>query len=181
MYSENASSADNQQERLQENVNYYLSGFVDGEGSFNVSLRRKNDYAIGWQVVLSFNVSQKDPFILDLLKETLGCGTIKRRKCDGLYSYDVTNYADIFMQVIPFFDKYKIFSITKRKNYLIFKDIALLVKQGKQLTRDGLFEVVSLRESLNEGKGRKRKYTIDDVFPEESSQTIRRTAPDMSL
>jgi len=35
-------SADNQQERVPENIvnlNYYLAGFVDGEGSFTVSVR----------------------------------------------------------------------------------------------------------------------------------------------
>ena len=64
----NASSADNQQERPQEEwlnkipneLGFYLVGFVDGEGSFNVSLRQKPDYQIKWQVVLSFNVSQRD-------------------------------------------------------------------------------------------------------------------------
>ena len=47
----NASGAVNQQERPQEEwlnkipdeLGYYLAGFVDGEGSFNVSLRQKSD------------------------------------------------------------------------------------------------------------------------------------------
>ena len=44
----------------EEQLGYFLAGFVEGEGSFNVSLRRKADYKVNWQVVLSFNVSQKD-------------------------------------------------------------------------------------------------------------------------
>lgn len=63
---ENANNADNQQERLSQLGNY-IAGFVDGEGSFNVSLRKKSDYKIGWQVVLSFNVSQKDPTVLYII------------------------------------------------------------------------------------------------------------------
>jgi len=46
------------------NLGYFLAGFVEGEGSFNVSLRKKTDYKVSWQVVMSFNVSQKDPSIL---------------------------------------------------------------------------------------------------------------------
>ena len=58
------SSADNQQERLK--TGHFLAGFVEGEGSFNISIRRKADYKVSWQVVLSFNVSQRDPSLLYL-------------------------------------------------------------------------------------------------------------------
>ena len=68
-----------------EELGFFLSGFVEGEGSFNVSLRRKADYKVSWQVVMSFNVSQKDPTLLYILKEQLGCGIIKVRKIDNLY------------------------------------------------------------------------------------------------
>ena len=58
----------------------YISGFVDGEGSFNVSLRKKIDYRLGWQPVLSFNVSQREITILALMKRYLKCGIIKKDK-----------------------------------------------------------------------------------------------------
>ena len=172
--SENASGADNQQERLQESydsmIGYYLAGFVDGEGSFNVSLRKRADYRIGWQVVLSFNVSQRDITVLNILKDTLRCGIIKTRKCDGLHSYDVTKPKDIINRVIPYFDKFHFFSPRKQRNYEIFKIISYL--SGKRpLDKKTLLEIVSLREILNQGKGRTRKYSINDVF-EESPETI---------
>lgn len=47
-----------------EALGFFLAGFVEGEGSFNISLRRKADYKVNWQVVMSFNVSQKDPTLL---------------------------------------------------------------------------------------------------------------------
>jgi hypothetical protein len=37
-----------------------LSGFVDGEGSFNASLRKGNGHRLGWQVQLTFNVAQRE-------------------------------------------------------------------------------------------------------------------------
>ena len=61
---------------ISQKIGWYLSGFVDGEGSFNVSLRKKADYKVGWQPVLSFNVSQREKTIqgdsrFDGRKETL--------------------------------------------------------------------------------------------------------------
>ncbi len=84
-------------------LGFFLSGFVEGEGSFNVSLRRKSDYKVGWQVVMSFNVSQKDPTLLRVMQKELDCGIIKVRTIDNLYSFDVTNPQDIIQKVIPFF------------------------------------------------------------------------------
>ncbi len=92
-------------DQIPAHIAWYISGFVDGEGSFNISLRKKEDYKIGWQPVLSFNVSQRERKILDLMKQYFGCGIIKRRK-DGLHSYDVTTPKDLETKIIPFFNQY---------------------------------------------------------------------------
>lgn len=156
-----------------EELGFFLAGFVEGEGSFNVSLRRKVDYKINWQVVMSFNVSQKDPTLLYLLQEELGCGIIKVRKIDNLYSFDSTNPKDIIQKVIPFFQKYPVISVSKQKNFSIFCKIAELMEKGEHRNLVGLRKIVELREEINEGIGRKRKYGIHDVFPtQESSETI---------
>ncbi|TRZ48440.1 hypothetical protein D4Q80_03960 [bacterium] len=153
---------------------WFLAGFVEGEGSFNVSLRKKSDYRLGWQVVLSFNVSQKDKEVLDLLKKELDCGIIKVRKFDGLHSLDITNPSEIIYKVIPYFQKFSLFSSNKRKNFKLFCQIANLMGKGSHRTIDGLKKILTLREELNEGKGRKRKYEYNDVFPvKKSSETIR--------
>jgi hypothetical protein len=154
----------------------YLAGFADGEGSFNVSLRRKNDYRVGWQVVLSFNVSQKDKSVLLLLKEALGCGIIKTRKFDQLHSLDVTSPQDICRKVIPFFKEFSFLSKKSQRNFAIFSKIADKVGKGEHLNKMGLKEILLLRETLNEGKGRTRKYGIEDVIgSKESPETIRQS------
>jgi len=61
------SSRDNQQETLF----YYLVGFVDGEGSFNVSIRKHLDYRIKWKTSLTFNVSQRERRFYLFLRECL--------------------------------------------------------------------------------------------------------------
>jgi hypothetical protein len=146
-------------------LGFFLAGFVEGEGSFNVSLRRKADYKVNWQAVMSFNVSQKDPTILYLLKNELKCGIIKVRKKDGLYSLDITNPKDIIQKVIPYFKKYPMFSNSKTKNFAIFCEIAEYMGKGEHKDKLGLRKILELRERINEGKGRTRKYGIKDVFP----------------
>lgn len=154
----------------------YIAGFVDGEGSFNVSLRKSPDYRLGWQPVLSFNVSQKYVDILLVLKNVFMCGIIKRRKCDGLYSFDVTNPKEIMSKVIPFFEKYQLLSNNKRSSFELFKRIAILMSNKEHLNEKGLLEILEIREALNPGAGRTRKYSILSVFPLQSSQTIRQAS-----
>jgi len=162
---------DNQQERS-EHLFWYLSGFVDGEGSFNVSLRRNPGYKVGWQPVLSFNVSQKEKTVLILMQNCFEGGIIKRRK-DGLHSYDMTNPKMIQEVIIPFFKKYQFFSKSKQENFLIFTKIVRLMSTKDHLTKTGFRKLLNLREKLNIGKGRTRKYTLKNVL--KSSETIRQT------
>lgn len=142
---------------------YYLAGFADGEGSFNVSLKKRSDHTMGWQVILCFNVSQKESYILSQFKKHLNCGKTIQRK-DGLHMYNVNNPLAIKEKVIPFFRKYNFLSETKKKNFSIFCRITDMVFEKKHLTKNGLKEIMSLREKLNEGKGRKRKYEMNDVI-----------------
>src|SRR3990167_4485915 len=86
-------------------IGYYLAGFVDGEGSFNVSFRKRNDYKIPWKISLCFNISQKDKVILALFKQHLKCGTLRGRP-DGVWYYEVNNLTAIGNNVIPFFRKF---------------------------------------------------------------------------
>lgn len=156
---------------IPEHIAWYLSGFSDGEGSFNISLRKKTDYRVGWQPVLSFNVSQREKTVLVLMKHYFNCGIIKRRK-DGLYSFDVTNPQAITGIIIPFFKRHYFLSKEKQKNFLIFCKITNLMAEKHHLQKNGFRKLLNLRERLNVGKGRKRKYTIQDINLE-SSETIR--------
>ncbi len=152
---------------------YYFAGFTDGEGSFNVSLCWREDHKMQWKVTLTFNVSQKESYILAQFKQLLGCGRLQYRK-DGVCYFVVSNPRSLVERVIPFFDRFHFISHTKQKNFRIFKEITKLVMDGKHLTHEGLKEIVALREVLNEGKGRKRKYNQKDVlssFTGKSSET----------
>ena len=146
-----------------QNLGWYLSGFADGEGSFNVSLRQRPDHKLQWQVVLTFNVAQRDVTNLLLLQKHLRCGRLQKRS-DGVHYFVVTNYIDIVEKVLPFFERFPFQSVSKTKNFTLFKQIANIVYSGEHLARKGFMRIVELREKLNEGKGRKRKYEKNDVI-----------------
>lgn len=153
---------------------YYIAGFVDGEGSFNVSLKKRKDYQGQWKITASFNVSQRDRVILALIKNILGCGTLRERS-DGVVYYEVTNIKSLRERIIPFFKRFQFLSANKKRNFSIFKKIVEMMAYNEHLTRDGLRKVLQLREILNEGRGRKRKYQLSDVYKEGSSETIRKS------
>ena len=97
---------------MRSEIGYYLAGFADGEGSFNVSFRKRQDYKSPWKISLCFNVSQKEKVILALFKRYLGCGTLRSRP-DGVWYYEVNNLTPILDTVIPFFKRYSFLSAKK--------------------------------------------------------------------
>ncbi len=142
-------------------VGSYLAGFVDGEGSFVVSLKRRPDHTLGWQIVPTFSVAQRDKTVLALLKRHLGCGRLTRRR-DGVWVYAVSNPRMLAERVVPFFRTFRFLSSSKMKNFRIFaRIVAQLVREPPE-TPEALKELIALREQLNEGAGRKRKYSLDD-------------------
>src|SRR3989344_449431 len=101
---------------------HYIAGFTDGEGSFNVSIKKRNDYAKEWKLSASFNISQKDRVILSWIKNILGCGTLRERK-DGVVYYEVTNITSLKEKIIPFFRRFGFLSARKKTNFSIFSAI----------------------------------------------------------
>ena len=144
-------------------IGWYIAGFVDGEGSFNVSFCRRPDHMIAWKTVLTFNVAQRDKTVLALMKQHLGCGRLQARR-DGVHYYVVSNPQSIEERIIPFFERFSFLSAKTKRNFMLFKKIAHLVFEKKHLTRKGLEEIAHIRELLNEGRGRTRKYTIDQIM-----------------
>ena len=140
---------------------YFLAGFVDGEGSFSVSLQKKPENKTKRRVILTFNVSQRDITVLTQLKKFLGCGRFFTRN-DGVHYFLVQNPSSIQERVIPFFKRFHFLSASKKRNFSIFVQIAELVFSKAHCTPEGLLKVIQLRERLNEGKGRKRKHTLAD-------------------
>ena len=126
---DNASGADNQQERLSvgsisPDVGNFLAGFALGEGSFMIVCRPRVDYRRGWKISAAFNVSQNDIVPLELFREQLGCGTIRKAGNDGWY-LEVSSLRDIRSAVIPFFHRFRLIG-TKATDFELFEEAAAI-------------------------------------------------------
>src|SRR3989337_1632869 len=137
------------------NIGYYLAGFTDGEGSFNVSFRPRDDYKSPWKVSLCFNISQRDPVVLTLFKRHLRCGTMRQRH-DGVWYYEVNNLIPIVENVIPFFERFGFLSAKKKRDFSKFKQLAQVIKAGRHHRREGGEEIFGIRRDMNDGGDRRK-------------------------
>ena len=160
--SDNLLGAGNQQERFcEEQIGHYLAGFADGEGSFNISFRPRNDYRCPWKVSACFNISQKEFEILKVFQSTLGCGTLRSRP-DGVWYYEVNTLREMEKNVIPFFKRFPFLSMKKKRDFNLFIRIVALLSEGKQHSEEGIRSILDLRRSMNNGG--KRKYSEESIL-----------------
>jgi LAGLIDADG endonuclease len=171
------SGADNQQERLTveripSSLGSFLSGFALGEASFMLVCRRRDDYGRKWKVSAAFNVSQRDRAPLELFRDTLGCGSIRKAGNDGWY-WEVNRLSDLAGRILPFFDRFPLVG-TKANDYARFRRAVRLLSQGHLSDTDYL-SILELREQMN--RGGKRRYStariLRDYTPTSSSEEMR--------
>ncbi len=159
-------------------IGHYMAGFADGEGSFNVSFRKRKDYPQPWKVSLCFNVSQKDKVILALFKRHLKCGTMRSRN-DSVWYFEVSNFTSVVENVIPFFRRFSFLSAKKKRDFSKFMLIAEIIGSKRHLTKEGIMEILSIRRDMNDGGVGKRKYSDQEIiqlFAGKSSETTRQTS-----
>jgi hypothetical protein len=172
-YGDNVKGAENQQERL----DGYIAGYVDGEGSFSVTINRNPTSRFKLQLVPELHVSQNGDRreVLDLIQIRLGCGYIKRNgRKDRAMVFVVRNREDLLGKVIPFFEKVPLIS-SKRKEFETFATIVRAMAAGAHLGESGFSELLNLGISMN-GNGRFRHVRWRDLIGHpESPETVRRT------
>lgn len=156
-------------------IGWYIAGFADGEGSFNISFRKRKDYRLPWKVSACFNISQKEERILRFIQNHLGCGTIRSRP-DGIWYYEVNTLEEIAEKIIPFFQRFSFLSQKKQRDFTLFRTIVALLSSGEHLSEKGVRKILSLRREMNDGG--KRKYGEGEILNayRESSETIRQTS-----
>src|SRR2546422_3678327 len=149
---ENATGADNQQERLR--TVGWIVGFVDGEGCFSVTIQKATT-ATGWQVFPEFVVTQgkKSLSALHDLKEFFECGRVfvNRRNDnhkENLYRFCVRSIADLRDKIIPFFQENQL-RTAKRSDFEKFVRVMELIGERKHLNSEGIMEIARIAQTMN--------------------------------
>ena len=160
-HGENVLTADNQQERLDPR---WVSGFVDGEGCFHVSINKVPKMTTGWQVLPEFRIVQhsRDEAILHRLRNFFGCGKVVVNR--GAQKELRIRRLNDLKHVIEVFSENQLQS-KKKNDFEIFRDIINTMARREHLEEKGLASIARMAWRMN--RRVKPRYL-------ESSETLRR-------
>jgi LAGLIDADG endonuclease len=141
----------------------YISGYVDGEGCFTVSISPRAKLVAGWEVRPSFSVSQNGDRaeVLHALQAYFGCGSIRPDRSDRTLKWETRRLEDLLGRVIPHFEQYPLIS-GKRLDYERFAAVCNLMARGAHRSRVGLIRIVDLARVMNPSGT--RRYDAEAVL-----------------
>jgi len=129
----------------------YIIGFIDAEGSFNITISKDNKRLTNYKVVCELHITQNINSIkvLKNIKDYFNCGVIKvDNKKTNTMKYQISSYKDIANIIIPFLDKYPLLT-SKYLNYKTFKEAINLMIDKKHLTLEGMNKIKELASKMN--------------------------------
>lgn len=161
--------ADNQQERstISENQKWFLAGFIDGEGSVCVSIKRHPNGKFGYLIDPEFYIYQHKSrrSILELAVKVFGTGRIYPKVGnEDVLVFTIDARRSLIERVIPFLKKYMLYSC-KNEDYKKFAIIVGALEKKEHWTKDGMVGIIRLAYSMNM-LGKQRKRNIDEVIDE---------------
>jgi LAGLIDADG endonuclease len=141
----------------------YISGYVDGEGCFTVSMSPRAKLAAGWEVRPSFSVSQNGDRaeVIHAIRGYFGCGSIRPDRSDHTLKWETRRLEDLLVRVIPHFELWPLLS-GKRHDFDRFASVCQLMARGAHRHRAGLIRIAILARDMNPSG--KRRYSVDDML-----------------
>jgi len=111
------------------------------------------------QVTPMFSVCQNSlsQGILKDLHRFFGCGRITEVTKDNTVEFQVRKLDDILNKIIPHFEKYPLVT-SKALNFESLKEAALMVKEKRHLTTEGLSIIKDLKFKMNTGRSFEEKF-----------------------
>lgn len=126
---------------------YWISGFTEGDGSFFISISEKtNQVRMFYSIKLN---NREAPLILKIQEYFKGIGSIVHDNYNNLVQYNIASIKNINETIIPQFDTYRFYG-NKLTNYIIWKEILMLVNSKAHLTVEGLDKIRDLKSTLNQ-------------------------------
>ena len=126
----------------------WVSGFVDGEGTFYVGFNKQPEMVLGIQVLPEFRVvqHQRDIKLLHALKDFFKAGVVRRNHEDR-YELRIRNLQHLQEIIIPFFDQYPLLT-QKKFDFIKFKKIISILTAGK-IDKEKILEMIEISSLMN--------------------------------
>lgn len=141
----------------------YVAGFVDGEGSFYISVRKVSDRKQGFRFSLSFSIGNNDKRVLEFCRSKLECGTI-RKVDDKKFLYEVSDFGLLENNIIPFFKRFQFVSIKKRHEFRVFQLILRIFQEGPIDSLQKLRSILHLRTILSRFRISRSNYCDSEIL-----------------
>jgi len=127
----------------------WITGFVDGEGCFHVSINPHSEMTTGYQVLPEFTVVQhkRDVQVLHALKDYFNCGVVRVNHGDRM-AYRVRSIEHLLEIICPFFMDHTL-KTKKNVDFRKFRRILLMMEKGAHLTTEGIEEIRTITEQMN--------------------------------
>jgi len=128
----------------------YISGYVDGEGCFSVSISPRPTLLVGWEVRPSLSVSQNADRseVLLLIQRYFGCGTLRPDRSDRTLKWEVRSLRLLIERVVPHFEHHPLLS-GKQRDFELFAEICRRMAVGDHRSADGLRGIVTSASQMN--------------------------------
>src|SRR5271154_279095 len=126
----------------------YLAGFTLSDGSFIVAFNHniKGKLPIRPQPIFNLTQNINELEMFKALQEYLGVGKLQFNRNNVMLT--VKSLDEIVNIIIPLFDKTCLRG-SKLTNYLIFKEVALMMFNKKHLTLEGLIQIINFSYFMN--------------------------------
>jgi hypothetical protein len=144
---------------------WFITGFADAEGCFSISIYKDTTRSLGWRVGAEFLIGlhKKDIELLRLIQANLGgIGRIDKFAKDAC-ALRVNTLSQMKM-IIHHFDKYPLIT-QKHADYLLWREVIMMMLRKEHLTHKGLLAILSLRASLNLGLSESLKTAFPNIIP----------------
>ena len=136
----------------------YVTGFIDGEGSFLISFNRRAGLKTGIEARPSFSVSQhkRNRKILQRIHMYFRCGGIRFDGHDKTCKYEVRSLQDLWDKIIPHFKSYPL-QTSKALDFDRFVEICALMRANQHRSREGMEAILTLAYQMNNLGARRYK------------------------
>lgn len=128
--------------------NQWLSGFIDGEGSFHVGLTKKNTMV--FKFIISLHID--DILILYKIQKHLKTGKVYKYPKNSNCNYTINGLHNCFISILPLLNEFPLLT-TKYYDFKYFSSLIYLRLSIKQPRLEGLIlkEAISIKAFLLKG------------------------------
>lgn len=130
---------------------YWLAGFSDADGSFQVKTLNREGRKFGFEIRLNYQIGaclQKNNFVLGAclqIREVFG-GSVGYRKSQDTFYYSSVSFGSA-KKVINYFDHFNLLS-SKHINFIKWRNVYRLIQREEHLTKNGINKILKIKSSM---------------------------------